>query len=68
MLSPVGASGDCNEHGSPRVYKRALELLESGTIDVANIITHEFKSLDKIPEAFSGIAHEPGYVKGVVTL
>ncbi len=68
MISPVGASGDCDPEGYPQVYKRALDLLEAGTIEVDDIVTHQFDSLDSIPEAFSGIAREPGYVKGVVTL
>jgi L-iditol 2-dehydrogenase len=66
LVSPVGASGGHDAEGKPRTYQRALQLLESGTIDVAPLITHRYMSLDAVPEAFGGDHRGAGYVKGVV--
>ena len=68
LLSPVGASGGFEPDGRPTTYVRALQLLESGTIEVGPMITHRYRSLEEVPAAFSGQHRQPGYVKGVVTL
>lgn len=67
-LSPVGASGGFRADGRPETYARALALLEEGTIEVDDIITHRYISLDAVPAAFAGDHRAPDYVKGVVTL
>ena len=67
LVSPVGASGGHDLDGRPVTYRRALRLIESGTIDVAPLITNRYSSLDDVPRAFAGDHRLPGYVKGVVT-
>ena len=66
LLSPVGASGGHEPDGRPTTYLRALHYLESGTIDVASLITHRYSSLDAVPHAFRQGFRAPDYVKGVV--
>ncbi len=68
LVSPVGASGGFDPDGRPSVYRQALRLLESGTIVVSPFITHRYRSLDSVPEAFAGAHRRPGYVKGVAVL
>jgi len=68
FVSPAGASGGHAADGRPLTYARALELVESGTIDVASLITHRYPSLDAVPAAFAGDHRRPDYVKGVVVL
>ncbi|MEJ7712721.1 MAG: alcohol dehydrogenase catalytic domain-containing protein [Pyrinomonadaceae bacterium] len=69
IVSPVGASGGFDQDERPRTYRRALQLLESGIIRVAPFITHRYRSLDAVPEAFEvGHQHEADYIKGVVLL
>jgi 2-desacetyl-2-hydroxyethyl bacteriochlorophyllide A dehydrogenase len=66
LVTPVGASGGFDEDGRPAVYRRALRLLEEGTVDVSAIVTHRYTSLDALPEAFGGPdRRDPCYVKGV---
>jgi L-iditol 2-dehydrogenase len=66
LVSPVGASGGHDAEGRPVTYRRALDLLEKGTVDVAPLITHRYPSLDRVPAAFAGDHRQPDYVKGVV--
>src|SRR5205823_3611536 len=68
LLSPVGASGGHEPDGRPSTYVRALRLIERGSVDVAPMITHRYRSLDAVPGAFTGDHAAPHYIKGVVTL
>jgi len=72
VLLPLGGSGGFDKDGRPRVYRRALHLLERGTIEVAPLIKHRYKSLDKMldkmKDAFEADFSRPEYTKGVVNL
>ena len=68
LVSPAGASGGFEPDGRPTVYVRALRLIEEGRIDVAPLISHRYRSLDSVPNAFAGDHRSPDYVKGVVLL
>ena len=68
LVSPVGASGGFLDDHRPATYDRALNLIESGRVDVAPIVTHRYTSLEDVPQAFSGAHRAPDYVKGVVEL
>jgi len=68
LVTPVGASGGFDPDGRPSVYRQALRLLESGRIVVSPFITHRYRSLESVPEAFAGAHRRPGYVKGVAVL
>ena len=68
FVSPAGASGGHDSDGRPLTYLHALQLLEDGTIDVAPMITHRYRSLDDLPRAFSGDHRRADYVKGVLLL
>jgi L-iditol 2-dehydrogenase len=68
LVSPVGASGGFLEDGRPATYRTALDLIESGRVEVAPIVTHRYTSLDEVPAAFAGAHRMADYVKGVVEL
>ncbi len=68
IVSPVGGSGGFDEDGRPSVYRRALCLLEQGTIEVAPFVTHRYSTLDDVGRAFAEEFHLPEYIKGVVEL
>jgi L-iditol 2-dehydrogenase len=68
LVSPVGASGAHDADGRPLTYVRALRSIEEGTIEVAPLITHRYRSLAAVPAAFAGDHLAADYVKGVVTL
>ena len=66
LVAPAGASGGHDAHGRPLTYERALRLIEGGTIDVAPLITHRYRSLEAVATAFAGDHRHPDYVNGVV--
>jgi len=68
LVSSVGASGGFEADGRPSVYARALKLIEQKQIEVAPLITHEYKSLDDVQQALSIDIHAANYVKGVLVL
>jgi L-iditol 2-dehydrogenase len=68
LIAPAGASGGFEPDGRPTAYVRALRLIESDRIEVAPLITHRYRSLDSIPNAFAGDHRSPEYVKGVVLM
>jgi L-iditol 2-dehydrogenase len=68
LVSPVGGSGGFDEDGRPQCYRRALRLLEHGTIDVAPLLSHRYKGLDDVSHALGEDFHHSEYVKGVVAL
>ncbi|MEP7270973.1 MAG: alcohol dehydrogenase catalytic domain-containing protein [Acidobacteriota bacterium] len=65
LVSPVGASGTIDADGRPRTYRRALELLSSGQIEVAGLISHRYHRLEDVPTAFSHDRFETDYIKGL---
>jgi L-iditol 2-dehydrogenase len=68
LVCSVGASGGFEADGRPSVYARALSLIERHQIDVASMITHEYRSLEDVETALGGEIHSRNYVKGVVVL
>ncbi len=68
LVSSVGASGGFEADGRPSVYARALDLIEQQRVSVSPLITHEYRSLNDVPNALSVDIHADAYVKGVVVL
>jgi L-iditol 2-dehydrogenase len=68
LVSPVGGSGGFDADGRPAVYRRALRLLERGTVEVAPFVSHRYGALDDVARAFAEDCLRPDYVKGVVEL
>jgi len=66
LVSPAGASGGFEPDGRPTVYVSALRLIEAGRIAVGPLITHRYRSLESVPDAFAGDHRSPEYVKAVV--
>jgi L-iditol 2-dehydrogenase len=68
LVSPVGASGGFDADGRPVAYRRSLQLLERGVIDVSPFISHHYHSLEDADLAFGREFLQPDYVKGVIQL
>lgn len=68
LVAPIGASGALDPEGRPIVYREALGLIEAGTVLVHPFLTHRYRSLDAVPDAFAGDHRRPGYIKGIVDL
>lgn len=68
LVSPVGASGGFDPDGRPTVYRKSLQLIENGTIQVEPFISHRYRSLDDVDRAFQTEFTTAGYSKGIVQL
>jgi L-iditol 2-dehydrogenase len=66
MVASVGASGGFDADGRPAIYRRALELVSSGTIEVEPFVTHRYAGLENIHWAFERDFQQPDYIKGVM--
>jgi threonine dehydrogenase-like Zn-dependent dehydrogenase len=68
LVSSAGASGGFEADGRPSVYARALKLIEQKQIEVAPLITHQYRSLTDVETALASEIHSPEYVKGMIVL
>jgi len=65
LLCPCGASGGFDDDGRPSIYRKSLQLIENGTIDVGSLVTHVESGLDSVPTSFNETYGSPGYIKSV---
>ena len=68
LLCPCGASGGFDEDGRPSIYRRSLQLIEDGTIEVADLVTHLESGLESVPTSFDQAYGSPGYIKAVTLI
>jgi 2-desacetyl-2-hydroxyethyl bacteriochlorophyllide A dehydrogenase len=68
LIAPIGASGGFEADSRPSTYRKSLELLSTGRIDVSKLITHRYHNLDDVPQAFAHDHFGADYIKGVAVL
>ncbi len=68
LVAPTGASGALDPDGRPAIYRRALRLLESGTVRAEEIVTDVVPGLAATPAAFENWGRNPASIKGVVQI
>jgi L-iditol 2-dehydrogenase len=66
MVISVGASGGFEPDGRPSVYRRALEMVSSGEVQVTPFVTHRYHALEEIHQAFERDFQCQDYIKGVL--
>lgn len=64
----VGASGGFDPDGRPAIYHRALDLVSSGKVQVTPFVTHRYRALEEIHNAFENDFEREDYIKGELTL
>jgi threonine dehydrogenase-like Zn-dependent dehydrogenase len=68
LIAPIGASGRFEADGRSSTYRKSLELLSTGRIDVSQIITHRYRTLEEVPQVFAKDRFGADFIKGVVVL
>lgn len=68
LVAPTGASGGFDADGRPAIYRKSLKLIGEGKINVSEFITHQYQSLEAIPQAFAKDRFGADYIKGVAVL
>lgn len=66
IVMPAGASGGFDPDKRPSVYRRALGLIQAGTIDAEAIVSHRYDGLDAVQSILEHEMSQDGYVKGVL--
>lgn len=66
LVTPAGASGGFDSDGRPSIYRRALRLIENGTIEAETLLTHEYDDLDRLQGVLESEMAGTDYLKGVV--
>ena len=66
LITSSGASGPIDSDGRPGLYRECLGHLQSGRIDVRDLITHRYTDLEHLERALSVDPTEPDYLKGVL--
>ena len=67
LVVSVGASGALNRATRrSETTTRAVELIQTGQVDVRSLITHRYPSLETVRGAFGGDAQDAAYIKGVL--
>ncbi|HEX5081989.1 MAG TPA: hypothetical protein VFY40_08085 [Blastocatellia bacterium] len=67
-MTPTGASGGFDADGRNSVYRKSLELISDGKINVSKFITHRYRSLESVTQAFTNDRLGADYIKGVAVL
>jgi threonine dehydrogenase-like Zn-dependent dehydrogenase len=67
LVAAVGASGGFDPDGRPTTYRRALELIVSGKVQVLPFVTHRYRALDEVHRAFEEDFSRADYIKGVLS-
>ncbi|MBO0858367.1 MAG: alcohol dehydrogenase catalytic domain-containing protein [Chloracidobacterium sp.] len=68
MVTPTGASGGFDADGRSSVYRKSLELISGGKINVSKFITHRYPSLESVTQAFTDDRLGADYIKGVAVI
>ncbi len=68
MVAAIGASGGFETDGRPTTFRRALELVSSGSVQVQPFITHRYAALEEIHRAFEHDFQQVDYIKGVLNM
>lgn len=68
LVAAVGASGGFDPDGRPATYRKALTLVRSGKVRVQPFVTHRYKALEEIHQAFERDFEGQDYIKGVLNL
>ena len=68
LVATIGASGGFETDGRPKTFRRALELVSSGSVQVQPFITHRNDALEEIHRAFEHDFQQIDYIKGVLNM
>ena len=68
MVISIGASGGFDPDGRPTTYRRALDMVSSGKVQVMSFVTHRYHALEEIHNAFEKDFERQDYIKGELTL
>ena len=67
LVVGIGASGGFDPDGRPQTYRRALGLVSSKAVEVLPFVTHRYRALAEIHNAFERDFQREDYIKGILS-
>jgi L-iditol 2-dehydrogenase len=64
VVTSAGASGGYDPDGTPSLYRRSKEHIESGSIDSEAILSHRYETLGEMQGAFDRDSAQEDFIKG----
>lgn len=66
IVTPAGASGGFDADGRPSIYRRSLQMLESGIMRAEPLITHRYDTLGSLQHILDHEMTHQDYLKGIM--
>ena len=66
LVTATGASGGFDADGTPTTYRRAMEHIRDGKIDAESLVSHRYRHLSQMQQAFSEDSKQQDYIKGML--
>jgi len=66
LVTSAGASGGFDADGSPSTYRASMQAIQQGKVDVRPLISHRYRQLAEVPQAFAVDFQSPQYIKGIL--
>ncbi len=67
LVTSGGASGGFDSDGNPSTYRTAMQAIHEGRIEVNPLISHRYRQLADLQQAFEQDFRRPEYIKGILT-
>jgi threonine dehydrogenase-like Zn-dependent dehydrogenase len=67
LVTSGGASGGFDSDGNPSTYRAAMQAIHDGRIEVSRVISHRYRQLVELEQAFVQDSRLPDYIKGIFT-
>lgn len=68
IVTTGGASGGFDPNGTPTTYRKSMEYIHEGKIDVECLVSHRYTHFSELPKAFSEDFKLDNFVKGALVL
>lgn len=68
LVTSGGASGGFDSDGTPTTYRRSLEYVREGKVDLDCLVSHRYRALADLPNAFSRDCRSDDFIKGALAL
>ena len=66
LVTTTGASGGFDADRTPTTYRRAMEYIRDGKIDAESLVSHRYRHLSQMQQAFSEDSKHQDYIKGML--
>jgi L-iditol 2-dehydrogenase len=66
VVTSAGASGLLDKQAGPQLYRRTLDLIRDGKLHPERVVSHRYKSLAELPDAFKRDYYREDFIKAAL--